>query len=232
MMPKTLVIVQCRYGSTRLRGKALFPLCGLPLLSFLLKRLQEGLPTDQYMIMLATTERQDDDVIESWGMENHIEVVRGETENVLRRYIQCLQRYSADSIVRVTADNPLTCPEILKTCVNELQQYHADYVQSQETPYGAGVDVFRSEIVRMMDEEAREQYEREHINAFVLKHPERFTIRFSQAQKAVARPDLRVSVDTKQDWENVKAIFTPDEKTPWRIPLEEVIIRMDSSATS
>ncbi len=50
-----LVVVQCRYNSTRLSGKAMMIWCGIPMLSFLLKRLKAGLPEDSFKIILATT---------------------------------------------------------------------------------------------------------------------------------------------------------------------------------
>jgi len=51
-----LVVIQCRYNSTRLPGKAMMLLGGIPMLSFLLKRLKAGLPEERFKIILATTE--------------------------------------------------------------------------------------------------------------------------------------------------------------------------------
>ena len=232
MKNNVLIVVQCRYKSTRLEGKALYPLTGIPMLVFLFRRLQTGLPENTYRIILATTEFPQDDVIAAWGLEEGVEVFRGDEDDVLKRYVRCLKRYPAATVVRVTADNPLTCPEIIKSCVNYMQKNKVDYVQSQNHPRGAGVDVFTFDLLKTMDRETMDPYEREHLNAFVLNHPERFKIHFLTVQGENARPDLSMTVDTKNDWGNVNAVFKPEDKEPWRISLREVIVRMDPSSCS
>ena len=113
-----LVVIQCRYNSTRLPGKAMMLLGGIPMLSFLLKRLKAGLPEERFKIILATTEDAADDIIANLGEEEEAEVLRGEEYDVLKRYLRCLEAFPADIVVRVTADNPFTCPEVIECAVN------------------------------------------------------------------------------------------------------------------
>lgn len=226
---KSLIVVQCRFGSTRLPGKAMLPVCGIPLLKFLLRRLKESLPLS-YLIVLATTRKIEDDVISSCGTEEGVEVVRGEEQDVLTRYTQCLEKYSADYVVRVTADNPLTCPVKLDQLVKETRTTRSEYGIYNNLPYGAAVDVFSSELLKQLDKEANEPDEREHINLFVLRNIKRFKVFSINASGIVSRPDLSVTVDTKEDWGKITSLFLPDEKDPWRISLEEAIKRMDTPA--
>jgi spore coat polysaccharide biosynthesis protein SpsF len=227
---KTLIVVQCRYNSFRLPGKALYPLCGIPMIAFLLRRLRATLSDKGYHITLATTTFPQDDVLVAWGLQEGVHIVRGEEDDLLKRYIRCLAAYPAETVVRVTADNPLTCPEMLKWLVREQQEKHVEYVQCENLPYGAGVDVFSSGVLRFLDKEVIAQDEREHINLHILRNLEKFTTLFLNIEGERARPELRMTVDFQEDWEHIKSVFLPEDPEPWRISLAEAIIRMDTSS--
>ena len=227
-MMKTLVIVQCRFGSKRLPAKAAYPLCGIPIIAFLLRRLREGLRSKKFLTILATTTNPEDDILAAWGKEEGVEVIRGQDEDVLGRYIQYLKRFPSDTIVRVTGDNPLICPEHLKWLVSERYKYHADYVECRNLPYGSFVDVYSSDLLMRLDTETTDPEEREHINLFVHRNKKMFQVCFLEVKGKFDRPDLRMTVDTKEDWKNLNDIFSKEDNEPWRIALEEVIKRMDS----
>lgn len=222
-----LVVVQGRFGSARLPGKILYPLDGVPLLSFLLRRLKASLPEEDYRLVLATTRKKVDDAVAGWGASERVEVVRGEEEDVLGRYIQCLELFPARSVVRVTADNPLTCPAMLRLAVELLLNQGADYVMPRNLPYGAAADAFSASALRLIDREASRADDREHINSLILRNPDRFKTLWPEIKGELARPDLRLTVDTLEDWQRINAILSPGEIEPWRIGLNEAIKRLD-----
>ena len=224
-----LVVAQCRYNSTRLPGKAMMILGGIPMLSFLLKRLKAGLPEDRYKIILATTENIEDDIIANLGKNEEVEVLRGDENDVLKRYLKCLDVFPADIVVRVTADNPFTCPEVLECAVNEMINRKVDYLKCENLPVGSGVDVFSSNLLKQLDVEAKNPQEREHINMYVLKNKEKYATFFLRFEGKRAHPSMRVTVDTLEDLENVRSLIKQDDVDPWRTPLFEIIKRMDPS---
>lgn len=224
---KNLIVIQCRFNSTRLPGKALYPIAGIPMVAFLLKRLRSGLPDNQYRIVLATSTEPQDDIIDAWGTAHKIPVIRGNEHNVLRRYIDCLSRYPSETVVRVTADNPLTCPNIIRRLVAKKKQHNTDYVDCDNLPCGAGSDVYSGELLQLLDESVNAADEREHINLHILKHPDKYKIFHHRVNDKLARPELRMTVDTLKDWQNVSHIFETNEIDPWRISLAQAIERMD-----
>jgi len=230
MRYQTLIVVQCRSGSTRLRGKALYPLCGIPVLTFLLKRLKNSLHDNNSIIVLGTTTSKDDDILEAWALAEGIQTVRGDEDDVLSRYIKCLDCFPSETIVRVTADNPLTCPEILKWLVQKQQEKKVQYVQCENLPYGAGIDVFSYDVLKILDREAVRSDEREHINLYILKNQETFKTLFLKIEGPLARPDLCMTIDTSEEWKNVKSIFNPKDNEPWGLALSEIIKRMDNKS--
>ncbi len=226
-MNKTLVVIQCRMNSKRLPGKAVWPLSGIPVILFLIRRLVNLLPMKEYKIILATTTMAQDDILAAWAIEEGITVIRGDANDVMKRYLTCLDYHPADTVVRVTADNPLTCPEMIMWLAQIAQQQQADYVFCTNVPQGSGVDVFSSGILRYMNTLDLRPDEREHINLYILNHKKRFKTVFPKAQGLIARPDLRMTIDTREDWEHIGSLFLPKEQEPWNIGINEIIKRMD-----
>lgn len=227
---KTLVVVQCRYNSTRLRGKALYPIAGIPMLVFLIKRLKNGLPEETYRIVLATSKSPHDDIIHAWGKVEEVPVIRGDENDVLQRFSDCLARYPSETVVRVTADNPLTCPEILQRTVDEKIKNNAEYVLCNNTPIGCATDAFSGETLQRLNAIVEDPDEREHINLHILRHEERFKIFRHCLSGSLKRKDLHLTIDTLKDWQRVNRIFENDENEPWNIPLSKTIERMDRAS--
>ncbi|HOM44009.1 MAG TPA: 3-deoxy-manno-octulosonate cytidylyltransferase, partial [Bacillota bacterium] len=98
-------IVQARMGSVRLPGKVLREVLGLPLILLNLKRLEKSREIDK--LILATSDRQLDNPLYEIVKGEGFEVFRGDEENVLKRYRDCVLEYGGDIVVRVTGDCPL-----------------------------------------------------------------------------------------------------------------------------
>jgi spore coat polysaccharide biosynthesis protein SpsF len=102
---KVCAIIQARMTSTRLPGKVLAPLAGVPLLAALVDRTRTSRVESWW---LATTDRREDDVTAAWGIALGLQVFRGSEHDVLARFAGALKQANADAMVRLTADNPFT----------------------------------------------------------------------------------------------------------------------------
>lgn len=220
-----IVVVQCRFASRRLPGKALYPFCGLPMLAFLLGRLAEGGLGEQ--LCLATTGNPEDDPVAAWGQACGAEVVRGPEHDVLGRYLLCLDRLSPKGVVRVTADNPLTCPDAVRLAMAGLEQGHAYVDVFEELPKGTGVDAFSTGALRRLARECTDPAEREHLNLRPLRCPEDYG-RFRPALPAAwRRPDLNLSVDTPEDYLRVRHLAEQGFGGRPPLGLEDVVAGSD-----
>ena len=118
----TVCIIQARMGSTRLPGKALLPLGGVPCLERVINRCRlSGVP---HIVVATSTEPEDkaiEDLCASLGVCCH----RGSPDNVLSRFLDVSQQRRADKLVRVCGDNPLVLPESITGALSMLE--HADY---------------------------------------------------------------------------------------------------------
>lgn len=219
---KALVVVQARYNSSRLPGKALYPLSGIPMIVFLLRRLKTLLPV-AFRLILATGRGSENDPLSRWAEHEGVKVFRGPEADVVERFFLCLNANPADVVVRVTGDNPLTCPDLLAEHARWLEAEGADYVQFTHLPFGAGTDVFSSQCIRRIHEKASVPDEREHLNLYVLNNEDQFSIRRPRVRGTLARPELRMTVDTKEDWERMNRLVMKFGPKPWRTSLASAI---------
>ena len=103
-----VAIIQARMGSTRLPGKVLKEVNGVPLLKLMVERVALSKKIDR--IVVATSTLSIDEKIVEFCIKEDIDVFRGSETDVLSRYYECATKLGATVIVRLTADCPLTDP--------------------------------------------------------------------------------------------------------------------------
>jgi spore coat polysaccharide biosynthesis protein SpsF len=160
-------------------------------------------------LVVATTTDLADDVLVNWCVGQAIPVYRGSVDDVLDRFWQCAKHYKAELIVRVTADDPLKDPEIIKKALDLCNSTpEVDYVSNTlmpSYPEGLDIEVVRYRALERAAKQAILPSEREHVTPYIWKHPELFVLRSFSMQ-----PDLshwRWTVDKHADLEMVRHIF-------------------------
>lgn len=199
-----ICIVQARTGSTRLPGKVLADVGGMTMLTFLLRRLQ---PLRVDRVVVATTENPADDDVAALAHDEGAEVVRGPEDDVLGRFALALDRFPARTVVRITADCPLTDPALADAALGIRDVTGADYVSNtlvRTFPDGLDVEVIDADALRSAATEAVDPVEREHVTPFVYRRPERFALRTLRNPEMLG--DLRWTVDTADDLRFVRDV--------------------------
>ncbi|MEO8567743.1 MAG: N-acetylneuraminate synthase family protein [Ginsengibacter sp.] len=103
-------IIQARMGSSRLRGKSLMHVAGVPLLERVISMVKNLPFIDE--VMVATTNLAEDNPVELVSKSYQIKLFRGSATDVLQRYYDSsLDMNEEDTIVRFTADNPFNYTE-------------------------------------------------------------------------------------------------------------------------
>jgi spore coat polysaccharide biosynthesis protein SpsF len=200
-------IVQARMGSSRLKGKVLRKILGQPLILVNLKRLKKAVKIDK--LILATSVRQEDDPLYETVKAEGYDVFRGDEDNVLKRYRDCVLEHGGDIIVRVTGDCPLIDPDIVDNVIAYFKMYDYDYVRLDVPDTfvrGFDVEVFSREALMKTCELAVEERYKEHVTAYMYHHPELFSIGRVHGD-ALYRKDYRLCVDTIEDFSMVTRIF-------------------------
>lgn len=199
------IILQCRTGSTRLPGKALLPLGGLPI-AVLAARRASG-PGKR--VVLATSQEAPDDALAEEAAAHGIEVFRGALDDVLGRFVGALGDAPDDTLVtRLTGDNPVPDHRLIDEVVAEMQARGLDYITTTHPdtglPYGASVEITRVGHLREAAREARSPAEREHVTPSVIA---RFGATPFLGRAALNRGAYRMTIDCLDDYLSMRQVF-------------------------
>jgi spore coat polysaccharide biosynthesis protein SpsF len=204
---RTVAIIQARTGSTRLPGKVLLPLLGVPALTHVVRRLGRATRVDE--VVVATTTLPGDDPIVDLGAREGWPITRGSEMDLLSRYLDAARAHGADRIVRITSDCPMIDPGLVDLVVDALDQSGAAYASNSLPPrtYPRGLDAeaFTLEALQQADTADRDPASREHATPYLWRHPELF--RHARVAHDVDLSSHRWTVDTPEDYELVRRIF-------------------------
>jgi spore coat polysaccharide biosynthesis protein SpsF len=205
---KYLVTIEARMRSSRLPGKVLKPILGRPMLALMVERLQHARTIDG--IVVATTENPSDDPIAKLADELGVGCFRGSEEDVLARVLGAARHYRADVIVETTGDCPLNDPAIIDKVVSDYRIGGADFVSNTleySTPIGTDVRVFSTDSLAEIDRISQDPADREHVSLHYWEHPEKYRLRNVKTELPPGATDLRLTVDTPEDFELVRRVF-------------------------
>jgi len=149
------------------------PLAGKPVLFHVVHRLERSQELEK--IVVATTREKSDDPVEEYCRAQGIAFFRGSENDVLDRYYQAAKKFSADPIIRITADCPIIDPEIVDQVIRRFLKGNYDlFGLSGEFPDGLDCTVFSFKTLEVTWEEAKLPSEREHVCPFMEKNRDRF----------------------------------------------------------
>lgn len=221
---KTIAIVQARMGSERLYGKVLKTVLDKPLLQWELERVKNSRALSH--LILATTTLPEDNSIARLAGTLEIPVFKGSVDNVFSRYLEAASLYNPDLVVRITGDCPLIDPEILDRVIHEALKTGADYTSNTlklTYPRGMDVEVFKMSCFKEIAKESLDPWEKEHVTPFFYRHPERFNLH--NVPLDPPRADLRLTVDTREDFELIEKILKAFGGKPFS--LRDIIALID-----
>lgn len=205
-----IAIIQARMGSTRLPGKVLKEVNGVPLLKRMLDRVARSKKIDK--IIVATSELVNDDPISQFCVYHGVDVFRGSENDVLSRYYDCATHYKASTVVRLTADCPLIDPAVIDQVISLFEETKSDYTantappENNTFPDGGDVEVFSYEALKRAHHEASKQSDREHVTFYFWQDPSR-GFKISKLNNTEDWSKYRLTVDYPEDLEVVTKIF-------------------------
>jgi spore coat polysaccharide biosynthesis protein SpsF len=201
-MERTAIILQARMGSRRLPGKALMALGGRSLLEQCLVRLA----TADLPVVVATTTEPEDDAIEAEARRAGALVFRGESDNVIGRYIAAARTFEVQTIIRATGDNPLVDSDGPRRVLELARNVRADHVVECSLPVGTAVEAVTLTALERAEALITDPYDREHVTSLI-RRDVRFQSLRAMAPRHLRRPGLRLTVDTQEDFEFVARVF-------------------------
>ena len=202
---KTIAIVQARMGSTRLPGKVMHPIHGVPLIELLLKRLAQAKRIDT--IIVATSKNPENKPLIDHVRKLGIYVFEGSENDVLERYHQAAKHYQPDAVVRITGDCPLVDPQLVDSLIASFACQKIDYLTNTNPPSypdGLDIEVFTFNALEKAVREATTTAQREHVTRYIYESGLFKTANIAN-QDDLSRE--RWTVDEPNDLKVVETIF-------------------------
>ncbi len=201
-----LGIIQARVSSSRLPGKVLKPVLGVPMILRQIERVQNAKLIDH--LVIATSQDVSDDPLEKICKDNGLDCFRGSLNDVLDRFYQAAKLYHPDHVVRLTGDCPLADPKV----IDQVIQFHFDnnYDYSSNTiettyPDGLDIEIMCFACLEKAWKEATLSSQREHVTPFIHQQPQLFKL--GSFKNRIDLSHLRWTVDEPADFEVINTIY-------------------------
>ena len=209
-MRRISATIQARTGSTRLPGKVLKTICGVPILQLLVERLTQSILIDE--IIIATSVNVLDDPIQELADKLKVSCFRGSEDDVLGRVTGAIKQFEIDIHVEFQGDNVMPDPMIIDSVIGYyLKNSHQfDYVTNglkTTYPPGQEVSVYTGSVLLKAEKEWSDELSREHVGIHIYKRPELFKVKNLVAPSWLSYPSFHLEVDTEEDFAVSKKIY-------------------------
>jgi spore coat polysaccharide biosynthesis protein SpsF len=230
----TVALIQARLGSSRLPLKSLLCLRGVPLIDWVMRRVAKSALLDR--IVAAVPDTPLDAALAAHirerllPLDRRIAVFCGPEQDVLERFRAAGAAFGASRIVRVCADNPLVWGGEIDNLIRFYEDCGCDYAynhipEGNRYPDGLGAEILSFALLERFAAEASLPEHREHCLSYIRDNAERFDIRtFDPPDPELARPDLKLDLDTREDFLRLSLLpLHPD------MPPPEIVRRMSAA---
>lgn len=205
---KVVGLIQARMGSSRLPGKVMMPLAGIPLIQHIHHRLSM-VPRLDGIVLATTVDRRNDEMVElarSLGMS----IVRWpEEDDIVGRLCAACAETEADVLLKINADCPLVDPSIASDILDRfLAAGDVDFASNKLVPRHPlvySIEIVTARALRWCDENLTDPTDREMTMHWIMEHPEQFNQVSVVGDQDNSHLDL--TVDTPEDFEQVSELF-------------------------
>lgn len=197
---KVYALIQARMSSSRFPGKVLQELESKPMILFQIERVLKSTLVDDVYVLTSTDKT--DDTLCDFLAQNGIKVFRGSLLNVNQRYLEFLKIHKqCKVIVRLTADCPLSCSDIIDDAIAIFRDHDLDYVSNTLVPTfpdGTDVEVVSRDAFVSLGKRNLTEYQKEHVTPFIYQNPNKFKLGniFIEENLSI----YRCTVDTELDF--------------------------------
>lgn len=225
---KATLLLQARTNSSRLPGKVLLPLGGMPLVVLAARRAGN---TGHRVIVVTSHEWSDDVLCEaliSWG----IEYFRGELEDTLKRFVDAVKNLADDEVVvRLTGDNVFPDGSFIDELLTYFEQHKLPYLccggELSGLPYGVSAEVTLAKYLREAHQHTESNFDREHVTPWIIN---KYGQNSFPGYQELEMKQWRCTVDTLDDYLLVSKLFGHDELSE-KLPLDVLLDRLRGVTT-
>ena len=172
-----LAVIQARFNSKRLPGKALRMLGKKNILERTINRLKQSKKITT--VAVATSTEKTDDPIAEHAQEIGTTIYRGELEDVGNRLLNAAKSMGSGSFVRISGDSPFIDWRLVDQAIDLYNISEADLVSNifpRTYPKGQSVEIITTASLAKLCKRERTKEEKEHVTPYFYKNYNKFCI--------------------------------------------------------
>lgn len=221
-----VAVLQARTNSSRLPGKVLLPINGVPLVVLAAKRAANT----GRQVIVATSLEWSDDGLASLIQRHGLRCFRGSLENTLDRVVNALFGFDDETIVfRLTADNVFPDGVLLDELEAEFLEKGLNYLccngEPSGLPYGMSVEVTRLAHLREAARAGGDAHDQEHVTPYVIR---KFGRTYFRKYRHLRKGHYRCTIDCLDDYLAVQQVFA-GVLAPVEEPSLELVRRLEDA---
>jgi spore coat polysaccharide biosynthesis protein SpsF (cytidylyltransferase family)/2-polyprenyl-3-methyl-5-hydroxy-6-metoxy-1,4-benzoquinol methylase len=198
----TAIILQARLDSTRLPRKALLDLGGKPVIVRVMENLRR-VEADAWILACDTASEE---TLAPLAKDAGFTCIAGPKEDVLERFCLVIRKTGASTILRATGDNPYLFADAAAKSLERFAALQdsadrADYFTFTGLPHGSGIEVFSARRLLEAAALTDSPWDHEHVGPALYNHPDRFVAVRECAPAQWNHPEVRTTIDTREDYE-------------------------------
>jgi len=216
-----LIVIQARSNSTRF-PKKIYQLLGDKMV--LQHVVDQALSSKLYVersaqkkiyCSVAVAHPENDEQLKTTFKKCGAFLVGGSEQDVLSRYISAAEQFKADYVVRLTSDCPLVLDFMISKHVHTAVYNELDYVSNVDEDVrlifdGMDVEIMSKKAIEFLKDNARTDFDKEHVTT-MLRRDRPKSLRFGFVSSRFDSSKMKLSLDTPEDLENIRAYFHEKE---------------------
>ena len=215
----SIAIFLCaRSGSKRLPSKHFLKINSkLKFIDLCILRLKQAKLVSK--IFLCTTKKREDDKFKKICNIHNIELFRGSTNNVAKRIIDCAEKNSIKTIIRITADCPIIDPKLIDKCIKLHFKKRSQYTSNILTlsfPDGLDVELINLDVLIKSQKLSKSQSNKEHVTYLIRKSK---LFKKNNLKNSINYSNRRWTLDNLKDYLFLKKVvnfFWPNIYFSWK----------------
>jgi spore coat polysaccharide biosynthesis protein SpsF (cytidylyltransferase family) len=225
--PRIAVFIAARMNSTRLPKKATAIIEDQTLIEHIIDRMKQCKEVDE--VVLCTSIHPDNKILLEIARKKGIRSFAGNDQDVMLRFLDASKQFGIDVIVRVTGDNPFTCPTFIDNAINHHLKTKADYTYTTELPRGTKGEIINVSALKKAHDSAENPNFSEYMTWYFTDNPDVFKVENILVDKNIRRPNYRLTVDTPEDLKLIREIYKRLYRPGKIVPLKEAITFLDNN---
>ncbi len=223
----TLGIIQAGHAAAHPHRHAARKLGGKSLLERVVRQVTDCEQLDHVIVLCGDSSR---DAALAELVPPDVPVFSSKGASAASRLADAVDEFQPDAVVRVCADTPFIDPVLIdRLVIAAAENPSCDYISyclrdgrpAILSKVGFFAEWYRVGALRMACRACKKNRRLSQAGdptRHIVAHPEQFNVRLLAAPESLDRDDVRLTVDSEEDWENAQVIFEAlgPERLDWR----------------